>query len=275
MLRLMLLHHAKSDWPDSVDDHDRPVAKCGQRASPTMGAYMAKEGLLPDCAIVSTARRARKTWELVPAELVHNVVQHNEPRLYDASPATILQIVRQASPMPTCFCSLGTILASMSSYSNSLEMAANPIYRGCKFRQPGSSSSISTSNIGGMSASASASLCGSRPQNQLVIAPPDNNEPFVIRRSNHAIVHAICSRPVMSGGYHANRANGSVLCSCAVAPAPTHFNPTKRHYCPAGSSMECQALSLWPNQSAFLHWPISDRSLGRSDMFYHERDCSC
>lgn len=98
MHRLMLLRHAKSDWPDGVDDHDRPLAKRGQRASPTMGAYMAKEGLLPDCAIVSTARRARKTWELVRAELVHNVIQQDEPRLYDASPATILEIVRQASP---------------------------------------------------------------------------------------------------------------------------------------------------------------------------------
>jgi phosphohistidine phosphatase len=98
MRRLMLLRHAKSDWPDGVDDHERPLGKRGRRTSPMMGAYMAKEDLLPDCAIVSTARRARETWELVRAMLAQNIIQKDEPRLYDASAYTILAVVKKASP---------------------------------------------------------------------------------------------------------------------------------------------------------------------------------
>lgn len=61
MLRLMLLPHAKSGWPTGTDEHERPLGPRGRRISPRIGRYMAEEGLAPDLAIVSTARRARET----------------------------------------------------------------------------------------------------------------------------------------------------------------------------------------------------------------------
>ncbi|HXT88463.1 MAG TPA: histidine phosphatase family protein, partial [Trebonia sp.] len=66
--RLLLLRHAKSDWPD-VADHERPLAKRGRRDAPVVGRWLRTSGYLPDAVICSTAARARQTWELVSAEL--------------------------------------------------------------------------------------------------------------------------------------------------------------------------------------------------------------
>lgn len=95
MRRLMLLRHAKSDWPEKVDDHDRPLAKRGQRTGPMMGTYMAKQKLLPDLAIVSTARRAQETWNLVHEALGCGVEQQDERRIYEAAAGSILDVIRK------------------------------------------------------------------------------------------------------------------------------------------------------------------------------------
>lgn len=95
MRRLMLLRHAKSDWPVGVDDHDRPLAGRGRRASPSMGRYMAEEGLVPDLAIISTARRAQETWELARPAFVAEIFQRNERRIYEAPASAILDVITE------------------------------------------------------------------------------------------------------------------------------------------------------------------------------------
>ena len=47
MKRLILLRHAKSDYPDGVSDHERPLAPRGQRDAPRMGREIARRGLQP------------------------------------------------------------------------------------------------------------------------------------------------------------------------------------------------------------------------------------
>ena len=42
--RLILLRHAKSDWPD-VPDRDRPLAKRGRRDAPKIGRWLRDHGL--------------------------------------------------------------------------------------------------------------------------------------------------------------------------------------------------------------------------------------
>jgi phosphohistidine phosphatase len=98
MRRLMLLRHAKSAWPDGVADHERPLAKRGRTACALMGRYMADEALHPDLTIVSTARRARQTWELVRPAFARDIVEHDEPRIYEASASAILDVVRETGP---------------------------------------------------------------------------------------------------------------------------------------------------------------------------------
>ncbi|MBA8879762.1 SixA phosphatase family protein [Phyllobacterium myrsinacearum] len=98
MLRLMFLRHAKSDWPDDIDDHERPLAERGRQASPLMARYMAKEGLLPDLVLVSTARRTMETWELVRPAFGYEIGWREEPRIYEAPARVIVDIVRSTSP---------------------------------------------------------------------------------------------------------------------------------------------------------------------------------
>ena len=97
--KLILLRHAKSDWPD-VADHERPLAKRGRRDAPAVGRWLGESGYAPDAVICSTARRARQTWELVStglAEVAPGVspVVRFEPRVYEAAVLGLLMLVRE------------------------------------------------------------------------------------------------------------------------------------------------------------------------------------
>lgn len=95
MRRLLLLRHAKSDRPAGVPDIDRPLDARGREAAPRMGAYLASEGLHPDLALVSPAKRTRETWEAVAASLGAVPAQIVET-IYEAPPASLLEAVRAA-----------------------------------------------------------------------------------------------------------------------------------------------------------------------------------
>jgi phosphohistidine phosphatase len=97
MRRLMLLRHGKSDWPNGVQDLDRPLADRGRQAVPRVAAHMAQEQLLPDLALVSPARRARETWDLVAPRL-GDVPMRSEPRIYEAPAERILSVLREVGP---------------------------------------------------------------------------------------------------------------------------------------------------------------------------------
>jgi phosphohistidine phosphatase len=100
--RLVLLRHAKSDWPD-VADHDRPLARRGRRDAPAVGRWLGENGFGPDAVVCSTALRARETWELAAGGLLAAVpgaapVLRYEPRVYEASVLGLLMLVREFSP---------------------------------------------------------------------------------------------------------------------------------------------------------------------------------
>lgn len=95
MRRLMLLRHAKSDWPDGIADLERPLSPRGRDAAPRVGAYLAAEGLVPDRTLVSPARRTRETFDLVSSRMPALRSVSSEPRIYDASAARLLSVVRE------------------------------------------------------------------------------------------------------------------------------------------------------------------------------------
>lgn len=96
--RLLLLRHAKSAWPDGVPDHDRPLAGRGLKAAPSMGRYMAREKLVPDLALVSTARRTRETWALVATELPSTIERRDAGDIYEAPVERLGAVLRAADP---------------------------------------------------------------------------------------------------------------------------------------------------------------------------------
>jgi phosphohistidine phosphatase len=58
---------------------------------------MAREGLVPDLAIVSSARRAQETWGLVRQAFAGNLHYRGEPRIYEATAEAILASVRKTA----------------------------------------------------------------------------------------------------------------------------------------------------------------------------------
>ena len=92
--RLILLRHAKSDWPD-VPDRDRPLAKRGRRDAPRIGRWLHEHGYQPDVVVVSAATRTRQTWDLVAPELGGLPAVHFEPRAYAASALTLLYLAQE------------------------------------------------------------------------------------------------------------------------------------------------------------------------------------
>ena len=94
--RLVLLRHAKSAWPD-MPDHERPLARRGQRDAPVMGRWLRAAGLVPDLVVCSTARRARETWQLARSGLGAAPPVRFDDRVYEASAAALLDLIRRES----------------------------------------------------------------------------------------------------------------------------------------------------------------------------------
>jgi phosphohistidine phosphatase len=103
MRRLLLLRHAKAERPVfGGDDRDRKLNARGHDDAPKIAGYMARHALIPDRAIVSPARRTRETWDLIAAAIRPAPRAVYDERLYDATPQTILDILRKCGPdLPT------------------------------------------------------------------------------------------------------------------------------------------------------------------------------
>ncbi len=100
MPALLLLRHAKSSWDDpALGDFDRPLAPRGLNAAMRMGIEIADRGWIPDLALVSTAVRARQTWDLAKSQFGQAgeaIETHFDKKLYLASPATMLELLAGA-----------------------------------------------------------------------------------------------------------------------------------------------------------------------------------
>jgi phosphohistidine phosphatase len=105
MRRLMLLRHAKTEHDaPSGQDQDRRLDDRGRLDAAAVGGWIGRHPPLPDAVLVSTAVRARQTWEIAgqaikevlrkPAAAKWQVELLDE--IYGAEPAQLLRIVRMA-----------------------------------------------------------------------------------------------------------------------------------------------------------------------------------
>ncbi|MFJ6936351.1 SixA phosphatase family protein [Streptomyces sp. NPDC101132] len=94
--RIVLLRHAKADWPQ-VSDHDRPLAERGRKDAPAVGLKLAETGITFDLALCSTAARTRETWKLAVQELPHRPKTVYEERLYEASLGELIALLNETS----------------------------------------------------------------------------------------------------------------------------------------------------------------------------------
>jgi phosphohistidine phosphatase len=95
--RVILMRHAKSDYPLGVADHDRPLSARGRSDAAAAGDWLQANrfALLGDdpLILVSSALRTQQTWQIVAAQL--SLPATTEPGLYEASEHAYLEILRE------------------------------------------------------------------------------------------------------------------------------------------------------------------------------------
>ena len=96
MRRLLLLRHAKTETDaPSGKDFDRRLDDRGRIDAATMGDWLKRHPPLPDLVCVSTAVRARETWDLAAAAMTGATpLMAHLDELYGAGPAELLSVIR-------------------------------------------------------------------------------------------------------------------------------------------------------------------------------------
>jgi phosphohistidine phosphatase len=84
---LVLLRHAKSDYPPDVADHDRPLAPRGRREAALAGDWLRANVPAIDAVLCSTATRTRATLQRTRLDAP---VQFRDG-LYDATPGAVIE----------------------------------------------------------------------------------------------------------------------------------------------------------------------------------------
>ena len=96
--RLTVLRHAKSDWPDGVADHDRPLGPRGRREAPIAGQWLHEHVGSIDLVVCSTAQRTRQTLALVAPQLDPVPDSRFDERLYDATVGGLITVAQELPP---------------------------------------------------------------------------------------------------------------------------------------------------------------------------------
>lgn len=86
---LILLRHAKSDYPAGTADHDRPLAPRGVREAGLAGEWLRANAPTPDAVLCSTATRTRQTLQRTGLDAPVRYVDD----LYDAAPGTVIATI--------------------------------------------------------------------------------------------------------------------------------------------------------------------------------------
>jgi phosphohistidine phosphatase len=89
---LLLLRHAKSEYPDGVVDHERPLAPRGIREAGLAGDWIRANVPEVGGVLCSTATRTRQTLARTGLD-VEDANARFEDDLYDTTPGTVIRLV--------------------------------------------------------------------------------------------------------------------------------------------------------------------------------------
>ena len=87
------MRHAKSDYPEGVADHDRPLAPRGVRQAGLAGDWLRANMAAIDAVLCSTATRARQT--LANAGI--DAPARYSEQLYGATPGTMIEEINETA----------------------------------------------------------------------------------------------------------------------------------------------------------------------------------
>lgn len=108
MKTLLILRHAKSSWDNpTLSDYDRPLNKRGKRDAPRIGKHLNQHGLVPDCILTSSAKRARKTASKVAkaSGYTDKIIRLDD--LYLAPPGVYFEYLKELSDKCQCVMVVG------------------------------------------------------------------------------------------------------------------------------------------------------------------------
>ncbi|MGV0990913.1 MAG: SixA phosphatase family protein [Mycobacterium sp.] len=91
MRTLVLMRHAKSDYPDGVPDHERPLAARGIREAALAGDWLRAHAPNIDAVLCSSAVRTRETLERTALDAPASFLD----RLYGAAPGEVIDEVNK------------------------------------------------------------------------------------------------------------------------------------------------------------------------------------
>ncbi len=89
-----MLRHAKSDWVQGAEDHERPLNERGFASSSVVGHFLKSATIEPDVVLCSSARRAQQTLEGIRFSLPEDTKILIEHDLYLASVTELLTRLR-------------------------------------------------------------------------------------------------------------------------------------------------------------------------------------
>lgn len=95
MRRLLLMRHGKADRHSAGGDRERPLTRRGEEDARRVGAYLRDEGMTPDLAVASNARRAKQTLERTLEAFPQHVTHLIENTIYLASVDHLVEVLRQ------------------------------------------------------------------------------------------------------------------------------------------------------------------------------------
>ena len=108
MKTLLILRHAKSSWDNpALSDYDRPLNKRGKRDAPRIGKHLNQQGLVPDCILTSSAKRARKTASKVAKACGYTEKINRLDDLYLAPPGVYFECLQELSNKYQCVMVVG------------------------------------------------------------------------------------------------------------------------------------------------------------------------
>jgi phosphohistidine phosphatase len=94
--QLVVMRHAKAE-PGGETDHARELTQRGWEDALEAGRWLADRGLVPDAALVSSARRTVSTWLAVAEGGSFEAKSAYSDALHNAGPETALDLVRETA----------------------------------------------------------------------------------------------------------------------------------------------------------------------------------
>ena len=104
--RLAVMRHGRAEQAGRTD-FERVISDRGRHDSEDTGAWLARQGFVPDHALVSAAHRTIGTWESVASGGGFDLEPHLSQVLYGAGPETALDLVRESPHDATALLVIG------------------------------------------------------------------------------------------------------------------------------------------------------------------------